>query len=170
LAPPDWAAGEWLKFLGEVVGLADHKTYFNAGVMVMDLERFRSANLMRAADQFLEQKDYKTVYVDQDALNHVINGAFVRLDPRWNVLGSRNPADLGNAAGRINSDPWIIHYAGPNKPWNCEERRITTWHRWFWQEAAASAVLPLLLRAYPEAGDGRGLAELQSAGVLKKEG
>ena len=42
-APPGWAVGEWLKFLSEVVGLADHKAYFNAGVMVMDLARFRSA-------------------------------------------------------------------------------------------------------------------------------
>jgi lipopolysaccharide biosynthesis glycosyltransferase len=150
LAPPGWAAGEWLKFLHEVVGLADHKTYFNAGVMVMDLDRFRSSHLMRAAEQFLEQKNYKTVYVDQDALNHVINGAFARLDPRWNVLGSRNATELGDAAAPINSDPWIIHYAGPHKPWNGEGRPITFWHRRFWQEAAASPVLPLLPRAYPE--------------------
>ncbi len=149
-APPGWAVGEWLKFLSEVVGLADHKAYFNAGVMVMDLARFRSAKLRRAAEEFLEQKNYKTAYVDQDALNHVIKGAFVRLDPRWNVLGSRSPTDLGDTAAQINSDPWILHYAGPNKPWNCEERRITSRHRRFWQEAAASAVLPLLQRAYPE--------------------
>jgi lipopolysaccharide biosynthesis glycosyltransferase len=149
-APPGWAAGEWLGFLHEVVGLADHRTYFNAGVMVMDLDRFRSANLMRAAEQFLERKNYKTVYVDQDALNHVINGAFVRLDPRWNVLGSRSSTELGDAAALINSDPWIIHYAGPHKPWNSEERRVTFWHQRFWQEAAASPILPLLPRAYPE--------------------
>jgi lipopolysaccharide biosynthesis glycosyltransferase len=149
-APPGWAVGEWLKFLSEVVGLADHKAYFNAGVMVMDLARLRSAGLMRVAEEFLEQTNYKTAYVDQDGLNHATNGAFVRLDPRWNVLGSRNPTDLGSAAALINSDPWILHYAGPNKPWNCEERRITSWHRRFWQEAAASAVLPLLQRAYPE--------------------
>jgi len=150
LAPPGWAAGEWLKFLNEVVGLADHKTYFNAGVLVMDLERFRSTDLTRAAENFLERRSYQTVYVDQDALNHVINGAFVRLDPRWNVLGSRSPTDLGDAAAPINSDPWIIHYAGPQKPWNGEGRRLTFWHRRFWQEAAASPVLPLLPRAHPE--------------------
>ena len=168
LAPPGWAAEEWLKFLHEMVGLADHKTYFNAGVLVMDLARFRSTNLMRAAEAFLEQKNYKTVYVDQDGLNHVINGAFVRLDPRWNVLGSRTATDFGDTAA-INSDPWIVHYAGPNKPWNCEGRRITPWHRHFWQEAAASTLMPLLLRAYPEACDGRGLAALESADAFKKE-
>jgi lipopolysaccharide biosynthesis glycosyltransferase len=167
-APPGWVAEEWLKFLSEAVGLADTKAYFNAGVMVMDLARLRSTNLMRAAQAFLEQKNYRTMYVDQDALNHAINGAFVRLDPRWNVLGSRSPTDLGDTADLINAAPWILHFAGPNKPWSCDKRRITTWHRRFWEEAAESAVLPLLLEAYPQARDGRGLAELESAGVLKK--
>jgi lipopolysaccharide biosynthesis glycosyltransferase len=174
-APPiaGWGVAEWQKFLSEVVRLADHKAYFNAGVLVMDLGRFRTNGLNRAAEAFLEQADYKTVYMDQDALNHVINGAFVRLDLRWNVLGNRRPADADRdsaiAAALSHSEPWIVHYAGPHKPWNCEERRITFWHRWFWQEAAESSVLPLLLRAYPETCALAGLTELQSAGVLKKE-
>jgi lipopolysaccharide biosynthesis glycosyltransferase len=166
-APPGWAVEEWRTFLSEVVGLADHKTYFNAGVLVMDLEKFRSAHLMRAAEAFLH-KNHRTRYVDQDALNHAVDGAFVRLDPRWNVLGSRNPADFGEAA-LINSDPWVLHYVGPNKPWSCEGQRITVWHRRFWQEAAASALVPLLLQTYPKACDGRALAEPQFAGALKKE-
>ncbi len=156
-APPGWDVGAWHKFLREVVGLADCKTYFNAGVIVMDLERFRSAGLSDAAKEFLERKKYQTAFVDQDGLNHVINGAFVRLDSRWNVLGSRSATDLANAAALIYADPWIMHYAGPYKPWNCEERRITIWHRRFWQEAEESAVLPLLRRAYPEAYCRRGL-------------
>ena len=67
-----WGVGEWHKFLSEVVRLADRKAYFNAGVLVMDLKRFRNTGLIQAAEEFLEQTNYKTVYVDQDALNHVI--------------------------------------------------------------------------------------------------
>ena len=177
-APPiaGWGVGEWHTFLSEVVGLADHKAYFNAGVVVMDLERFRRTDLVGVAEQFLEQRNYETVYVDQDALNHVINGAFVRLDSRWNVLGSRNETGLNSVDREIaaasalrHSDPWIIHYAGPHKPWNCEERRITFWHRRFWQEASESAVLPLLAQACPRTRDQQGSTGLQSADVLKKE-
>jgi len=176
-APPGWDVGEWHKFLSEVVGLTDCTTYFNAGVMVMDLNRFRNTGIIDAAKEFLEQKKYQTVFVDQDGLNHVINGAFVRLDSRWNVLGNRSETDLNNADGEIaalaargHSDPWIIHYAGPYKPWNCEGRRRTFWNRRFWQEAAESAVLPLLVRAYLETCDRRGLTKLQSADVLLSSG
>ena len=158
-APPGWDVGEWHKFLSEVVGLADWRTYFNAGVLVMDLNRFRNTGLVHAAEEFLEQTSYKTPFVDQEALNHVIDGAFVRLDSRWNVL-----AALGH------SNPWIIHYAGPNKPWSCEGRPIAFWNQRFWQEAAESAVLPLLVRAYLETCDRRGLSRLQPAGVLLSSG
>jgi lipopolysaccharide biosynthesis glycosyltransferase len=158
-APPGWDVGEWHKFLNEVVSLADWKTYFNAGVLVMDLNRFRNTGLVHAAEEFLEQTNYKTPFVDQEALNHVIDGAFVRLDSRWNVL-----AALGH------SNPWIIHYAGPNKPWSCEGRPIPFWNRRFWLEAAESAVLPLLVRTYLETCDRRGLTKLQPAAVLLSSG
>jgi lipopolysaccharide biosynthesis glycosyltransferase len=158
-APPGWDTGAWHTFLRDVVRLTDSNAYFNAGVMVMDLKRFRGAGLSHAADEFLERTNYATPFVDQEALNHVIDGAFVRLDRRWNVL-----AALGH------SDPWIIHYAGPHKPWSCEGRRITPWNRWFWLEAAESPVLPLLARAYLETCDRRGLTELQPAAVLLSSG
>lgn len=176
-APPigGWGVGEWRKFLRGVVRLADCRAYFNSGVLVMDLKRFRNTGLIHAAEEFLERTNYKTVFVDQDALNHVINGAFVRLDSRWNVLGNRSETDLNNADGEIaasaaHSDPWIIHYAGPYKPWSCEGRRMIFWNRRFWQEAAESAVLPLLARAYLETCDRRGLTRLQSASVLLSSG
>jgi len=158
-APPGWRADEWHKFLREVVRLSDSKAYFNAGVMVMDLGRFRSSSLIHAADEFLERTNYETPFVDQEALNHVVDGVFVRLDRRWNVL-----AALGH------SDPWIIHYAGPYKPWSCEGRRSTFWNRRFWLEAAESAVLPFLVRAYLETCDRRGLSKLQPAAVLLSSG
>ena len=178
-APPivGWGVGDWHKFLSEVVRLADCKAYFNSGVLVMDLKRFRNTGLISAVEEFLEQTNYKTVFVDQDALNHVINGAFVRLDSRWNVLGNRSESDLNNADCKIaasaalsHSDPWIIHYAGPYKPWSCEGRQIMFWNQRFWQEAAESAVLPLLVRAYLETCDRRGLTKLQSADVLLSSG
>jgi lipopolysaccharide biosynthesis glycosyltransferase len=158
-APPGWDAGAWHGFLREVVRLTDSEAYFNAGVMVLDLERFRSSGLVDAADEFLERTNYATPFVDQEALNHVIDGGFVRLDPRWNVL-----AALGH------SDPWIIHYAGPYKPWSCEGRRFISWNRQFWLEAAQSAVLPLLVRAYLETCGRRGLSRLQPASVLLSSG
>jgi lipopolysaccharide biosynthesis glycosyltransferase len=174
---PGWAAGEWHKFLSEVVGLDDWKAYFNAGVLVMDLERIRDTGLIGAAEAFLERTNYGTPYLDQDALNHAINGAFVRLDSRWNILGSRRETDLHSANGETaapaalnQSGPRIIHYAGPYKPWSCEGRRAASWNRRFWQEATETTVLPLLVGAYLETCDRRGLTKLACAGVLLSSG
>jgi len=178
-APPiaGWGVGEWHNFLREVVRLADRKAYFNAGVLVMDLKRFRNTGLMHAAEQFLERTNYSTVYVDQDALNHVIDGAFVRLDSRWNVLGNPREIETSNAdcditasASPNHSAAWIVHYAGPCKPWSFEGRRTTFWRRWFWLEVAESSVSPLLLRAYLETRDRRGLTKPQPASDLLSSG
>ncbi len=175
--PPGWVLEKWHKFLTEVVRLADYKAYFNAGVLVMDLNRIRKTGLILAAEEFLEQTNYKTIFADQDALNHVINGAFVRLDSRWNILGNRSETDFNSADSEIalsltldQSDPWIIHFAGPNKPWICEGQCSTLWNRRFWQQAAESAVLPLLVRTYLDACERRGLTKLQSAGALLSSG
>jgi hypothetical protein len=89
----------------------------------------------------------------------VIDGAFVRLDARWNVL-----AALGH------SDPCIVHYAGPYKPWSCEGRQSIFLNRRFWLEAAESAALPLLVRAYLETCERRGLTRLAPASVLLSSG
>src|ERR1700688_3826411 len=65
-APPGWDVGEWHKFLSEVVSLTDTQAYFNAGVMVMDLKRFRDTGLIHSAEEFLGQTNYKTPFVDQE--------------------------------------------------------------------------------------------------------
>ena len=102
------------QILNEVVSLADWRTYFNAGVLVMDLNRLRDTGLIHVAEKFLEQTNYKTVYVDQDALNHVVNGAFVRLDLRWNVLANRRESDVNNADR--DSERWIHMMPAPTSP------------------------------------------------------
>jgi lipopolysaccharide biosynthesis glycosyltransferase len=163
-SPPvvSWDVAAWNEFLSDVVGLADCKAYFNAGVLVMNLKKVRDGGLVHAAEEFLERTNYNTPFVDQDALNHVINGAFARLDSRWNVrAASVAPND---------PDPWIIHYAGPYKPWSCEGPRMIFGSQWFWREAMESAVLPLVVRAYLETCGQRGLTKVLSADDLLSSG
>lgn len=163
-SPPvaGWDVPAWNSFLSDVVGLADCKAYFNAGVLVMNLMKVRDTGLIDAAEEFLQRTDYKTPFVDQDALNHVINGEFARLDSRWNVRAA--------SAAPNRPEPWIIHYAGPYKPWSCEGPRMIFANRRFWREAADSTVLPLVVRAYLETCSRRGLTKSQSAAELLSSG
>jgi len=87
------------------------------------------------------------IFNDQDALNHALNGAYKRLDPRWNVQASRRPRDFDKAQGELAevarlwlSDPWILHFAGPGKPW-IGNMAGSHWDQRYWREAPASPVL-----------------------------
>lgn len=143
------------RYLTEVVQLTDRKTYFNAGVLLMDLDRFRKEGLVDASIGFLERMKGKYRFSDQDALNHAVDGAFVSLDPRWNVNANIHPekefsgveARYSHIAQLWKIDPWILHYCIPGKPWNAATRR-TPWDWCFWSEAAECEALPLLAGAY----------------------
>ena len=163
-------------YLKEVVRLSNWKAYFNAGVMVMDLNQFRKNGLIDAAGSFLERTNGRRLFNDQDALNHVVDGAFVTLDPRWNVQASRVEKDFDGAdAGLAGvgalwmSDPWVIHYCGGGKPWSADTPG-TIWDGRFWREAVECEALPLLLEGYFKQCEQRGITGLQTPGILLAPG
>ncbi len=88
-------------------GLIPKDTYFNAGVMVLNLKMIRAElNLGASCLQFLQ--DYpKCIFLDQDALNYVLLGRVFFLDAKYNVftkpLRAMNDSKLG---------PAIYHFAG----------------------------------------------------------
>src|SRR4051812_4956017 len=60
--------------------------YFNSGLMVIDLERWRHLGLGTAAVRFATESPQHVRFWDQDALNAVVRGDWHRLDRRWNVF------------------------------------------------------------------------------------
>jgi len=162
------------KYMTEVIQLTNWKTY--AGVLVMDLDRFRKDGLIAKAESFLKTKKDTRIFNDQDALNHVVDGAFVPLDPRWNVNAGRVDKDFEGAdpgiatvAALWKSDPWIVHYCFPGKPWS-PHMPGTVWDRHFWREAGECEALPLLLDSFLKQCDQRGLLNLSSSKVLLASG
>ncbi|WNI18826.1 glycosyltransferase family 8 protein [Actinacidiphila sp. ITFR-21] len=104
--------------------------YFNAGVLVVDVERWRRQGITRRATALMRDPDWRPVLEDQDTLNHVVDGRFEMLDPRWNVV----PVDfIKRSFGRtaipgdryvpaeyqrdLEDAPWIVHYLTDRKPW-----------------------------------------------------
>jgi lipopolysaccharide biosynthesis glycosyltransferase len=129
------------RYVMDFVEVADVTRYFNAGVLLMDLNEFRSRNLVGRAREALATKLSRSIFNDQDALNHVIGNQFVALDPRWNAshelmmpqINGVVPREIRDAIA-LYDDPWIIHYAGL-KPWR---RNFISgpWEKYFWEEAA----------------------------------
>jgi len=133
-------------FRAEQLGFDRPDTYFNAGVMLFNLDLMRRDGCAAAMRQYGIEHAEKLMFRDQDVLNAVLAGRRLALHPRWNCMNSFRAFPwaayvFGSAAlGEAMDAPAIRHFEGPgpNKPWHqqCsadqrelyfEERRQTPW-------------------------------------------
>jgi len=92
------------------LGFDGTEKYFNAGVMVIDLDRWRRDGIANKAIVYLNQHRRDVILWDQDALNVVLRGQWGELDPRWNH-------NAGVCGRPLVAEPWIVHFSGVLKPW-----------------------------------------------------
>ncbi|MCU1308778.1 MAG: glycosyl transferase family 8 [Acidobacteriaceae bacterium] len=88
--------------------------YFNAGLLLIDLARWRREQISERAMQYLVEHPH-TPFADQDALNVVSDGEWTQLDPRWNAQAHDA---RGYSAIPLEQRPAIVHFVGKYKPWN----------------------------------------------------
>jgi lipopolysaccharide biosynthesis glycosyltransferase len=97
--------------------------YFNAGVLLINLAQWRKEDLQQKLCSLIDTDRESLKLHDQDALNRVVAGRWLRLDPRWNQQYSFflvGPKMLGLSSGdyrRLLRRPFIAHYSGGSKPW-----------------------------------------------------
>jgi lipopolysaccharide biosynthesis glycosyltransferase len=84
--------------------------YFNAGLLVIDLARWRDAAVADEIVNFTKTGIMSRIYYDQDFLNIVFRHDFQPLDPRWNVIGPHFAHE--------GIEVFNLHYVGKSKPWN----------------------------------------------------
>ena len=130
------------------LGLAGEGDYFNAGVLLLNLELMRREDCTRALHRYATGHASELVWRDQDALNAVLAGRRRRLEPRWNCMNSillfPESVEIFGAAAveEARRNPAVRHFEGPgdNKPWHrgceramrelyIEHRRQTPWPR-----------------------------------------
>ena len=120
----DATVGPYLK---DELGMDDPHDYFQAGVLLMNLAELRRTV---TPEEFLALSTERMWrWLDQDVLNKVVNGDYVRVHMRWNYLMdwqhlrrthiiANAPADVRAEYEEAAADPAIIHFAGPdNRPW-----------------------------------------------------
>ncbi|MBX3300746.1 MAG: glycosyltransferase family 8 protein [Nitrospira sp.] len=90
------------------------RDYFNAGVLLINLERWRKERISEKALEYLVQYPL-TPFADQDALNVACDGLWTKLDPRWNF---HDHCDKRILNMEPEQRPGVLHFAGPQKPWN----------------------------------------------------
>ena len=79
--------------------------YYNSGVIVIDLDKWRKANMVDTGSA-----NFVFKYPDQDLINILLNGKIKSLPKKWNTFFNTIPV--------VTKDVGIVHYIGPIKPWH----------------------------------------------------
>ena len=95
--------------------------YFNAGVLLIDVAKWRTERIPEKALEYLKRYP-DSLYSDQDALNFACDRRWKRLDPRWNYyqIDLEKPVSYLSPAQR----PGIFHFHGCLKPWDPKSLNI----------------------------------------------
>lgn len=111
--------------------LKETQEYFNSGVMLINLVRWRSENIEERLANFNERYGNCVRCYDQDGLNAVLHNQWKKLDARWNIVFgaiSYPKADLPYLPQTLADAPLIVHFAGRFKPANCKLNN-KFWHK-----------------------------------------
>jgi lipopolysaccharide biosynthesis glycosyltransferase len=127
------AQDTWIPYVSSPTGLLNYPNlgispdlkYFNAGVLVMNLKKWRTDGITAKALKYFKQNLEYVGWYDQGILNALLAGKWGELDPRWNC----SPSSVHGLASWQDSpfteevynnlirDPYIIHYVSDKKPW-----------------------------------------------------
>ncbi|KGP91096.1 glycosyltransferase [Pontibacillus chungwhensis BH030062] len=92
------------------ITLPEGYEYFNSGVLLFNLSRWREENISEKVLTFIRDNPSKIMWWDQDALNAVLYDNWFPLDYKWNFQVFRMKD--------LNIVPKVIHFNTDVKPWN----------------------------------------------------
>ena len=110
------------EYVEKVVGMSDYNYYFNAGMLLMNLDALRKFKFIDKFLYLLETIKF-AVAQDQDYLNRICKGRTYMLDESWNTMP-------GGIAEKENLN--IIHYNLSYKPWHFDN---IMYQDYFWYYA-----------------------------------
>ena len=89
----------------------DSSKYFNAGVMFIDLDRWRKKSVKKDSLNIIKKKNAQLKYWDQDVLNILFSQDHKIIEHKFNFnINIEDPIKLPNGI-------LFLHYAGSFKPW-----------------------------------------------------
>lgn len=94
------------------LGLSPGTPYFNNGFTLVDRQNWERLDVAGAARAFLAANAGRCPYLEQSALNAVVNGQFAKLSPRYNFMGDFQLLDL-----EAEVEPIVFHFVNRPKPW-----------------------------------------------------
>ncbi|HLO71954.1 MAG TPA: glycosyltransferase family 8 protein [Flavipsychrobacter sp.] len=122
---PLCAVKEVTPYKTERLGIPEGGNYFNAGIILYNLNDWRNNNYFDKLLQNIKIKHSDYWLFDQDALNAMFYNVAFYLHPKWNhqnifysVSASYLERMYGYPATEVLNNPVVIHYNTQLKPWN----------------------------------------------------
>lgn len=122
-------------YVEKVVGVADHRNYFNAGILLMNLDELRKFKFQEKFIYSLGKITF-SVAQDQDYLNRLCKGRVKLIDKNWN----RMPVTKDKVKP---SDVKLVHYNLAFKPWHFED---ILFKEFFWEYAKKTEYFDEILK------------------------
>ena len=130
---------EFQEYVEKVVGVSDYRRYFNAGVLVMNLDQLRKFKFQEKFLYLLSTVKFAAVQ-DQDYLNRLCKGRVKLVSVGWN----RMPM----STIRINPDDIkLIHYNYVYKPWHYDN---IIYQDYFWKYAEKTEFIDFIRKVKSE--------------------
>jgi len=144
----------WIQYVSNPYGLLNYQElgipsdlkYFNAGVLLINLKKWRTDNISAKAITYLKQNREYIRWHDQDVLNALLYGQWGELGPRWNLSATifggywKECPFTEEVYNAVIMEPNIIHFTTEKKPWTsrhtlCKEYfyyylDMTAWSGW----------------------------------------
>lgn len=145
---------DWKKYATETLGLDCAFDYFQAGVLILDLDGLRKTATSEEMIQMALTHSFRCH--DQDILNIICKNKVTYLPQQWNTLMNWQepgrsrmqilkmaPRQLFEEYSKARKCPYLIHFAGYQKPWDVVDCDFA---EYFWEYAKLSPYYPMLLR------------------------
>ena len=127
------AVPQFCEYTKNALGI-DGGRYFNSGVIVMNLKKFREVNFCEKFTAVLRSYNF-VIAPDQDVLNLICKDKVHYYDEGWNKMP---------IAGGNNQTPHLIHYNLCMKPWHYDG---LLYEEYFWAFAAKTEFLEVIKQA-----------------------
>jgi len=99
------------------IAINPNSTYFNSGVLLINLKKWRELNIFNKALNLIESREAGFPYWDQDILNILFENKYQTINLRWNMIYSYCTLYKRHFK-RVKFG--IIHYTGSKKPWDAK--------------------------------------------------
>lgn len=113
------------------IDLAKHDKYFNSGVLVIDLKKWRQENTEETLLRYYQSKGGNLFACDQDTINGALKGCIKPLAPRYNFFTNYKYFRYGQLVRMVpeykifskqefadaKRYPALLHFLGDERPW-----------------------------------------------------